>query len=391
MSQQLINLSQDLKKLREEGYEITVCGGHLLAHHIPYVNSQKQIAYGTLVTPLTLSGNKTARPDTHVIHFSGDHPCNKDGSIIVQIQHASQSQQLHERIVVNHSFSNKPANGYANYYDKIQRYADIISSPAKSLDNTVSEKTFIVNDLNDEECVFQYTDTNSSRAKINLINSKFKNQKIGIIGLGGTGAYVLDLISKTPVAEIHLFDGDIFMQHNAFRSPGAASLDQLKKLFAKVDYYADRYTKIHKYIIPHRQYITAANINELSEMSYVFICIDKNSVRKMVMATLLKLNIPFIDVGIGVEIVDDFLIGAVRVTAATQMKNDHLPNRVATEDAEEDDYSSNIQIADLNMLNAAMAVIKWKKMCSFYQDLINYHNSIYTINAAQLTTTDFTV
>ncbi|WP_318271316.1 ThiF family adenylyltransferase [Sphingobacterium cellulitidis] len=46
---------------------------------------------------------------------------------------------------------------------------------------------------------------------------KLERQKIAIIGLGGTGAYILDMVAKTPVKEIHLFDGDSFDQHNAFR------------------------------------------------------------------------------------------------------------------------------------------------------------------------------
>ena len=36
---------------------------------------------------------------------------------------------------------------------------------------------------------------------------------------------------------------------------------------------------------------------------------------------------------------------------------------------EDDEYATNIQIADLNALNALMAVIKWKKLSGFYQDL----------------------
>ena len=33
----------------------------------------------------------------------------------------------------------------------------------------------------------------------------------------------------------------------------------------------------------------------------------------------------------------------------------------------DDDYNRNIQIADLNALNAAFAVIKWKKLFGFYR------------------------
>lgn len=54
------------------------------------------------------------------------------------------------------------------------------------------------------------------RANINFINDKFKGMRIGIIGLGGTGSY-LDLVAKTPVDEILLFDDDEFLLHNAFR------------------------------------------------------------------------------------------------------------------------------------------------------------------------------
>jgi hypothetical protein len=39
------------------------------------------------------------------------------------------------------------------------------------------------------------------------------------------------------------------------------------------------------------------------------------------------------------------------------------------EDDCEDDHGTNIQIAELNALNAVFAVIKWKKECGFYADL----------------------
>src|ERR1035437_945745 len=204
MSQQLISHSPDLKRLRDEGYEIEIKGGYLLVHHIPYLNNMKEIKYGVLVSELTLSSNTlTSKPNTHVIFFIGEYPCNKDGTIIAPIQHASQNKTLHEGITINHSFSNKPPNGYSDYYHKVTRYTDIISAPAKSIDHTVSEITNKLIPDNDPQSVFNYLDTNSSRANLNLITSKFNDQKIAIVGLGGTGAYILDLIAKTPVKEIH--------------------------------------------------------------------------------------------------------------------------------------------------------------------------------------------
>lgn len=390
MLQQLINHSPDLKRLQDEGYELEVKGGYLLIHHIPYVTHLREVKYGILVSELSLANSqRTIKPSTHVINFIGEYPCNADGSIINAIQHSNQ-QNLGHGIVINFSFSNKPQNGYADYYEKISTYGTIISSPAKSIDPLVTEKTFRIRENEIDTDVFQYIDTNSGRAKINLINEKVKGQKIAIIGLGGTGAYILDLLSKTPLSEIHIYDGDVFSQHNAFRSPGAAGKEDLDTVPSKVDYYFNQYSKIHQKITAHHNYVSKDNMKELSTMSFVFICIDNDVSRKLIIQFLLKSNIPFIDVGLGVNAVDDTLIGTVRVTTGTHEKNNHLVDRIPFVDEGNNDYNTNIQIAELNCLNAVLAVIKWKKMCGFYQDLREEHHSTYSINVNQLTSDEVT-
>ena len=394
MSQQLINHSPDLKRLRDEGYHVEVRGGYLVIRHIPYVNSALEVKHGTMVSKLTLaSNNLTTRPETHVMYFIGEHPHNADGTIISGIVHSSQNQTLAEGISTNHSFSNKPPNGYENYYEQVKRYAEIISNQAKALDENVTATPFNIVIDEDIESVFQYMDTNSSRANINMLNAKFKNQKIAIIGLGGTGAYILDMVAKTQVKEIHLFDGDVFLLHNAFRSPGAASNEILETKPKKVNYYHSLYSKMHKYIIEHDCYITDENLSELKEMSYVFICVDRNDARKAIIDYLLSVGVPFIDVGLGVNVIegeDECLIGTVRTTVGTAAKNDHLANRVPTGVNDNNEYGTNIQVADLNNLNAVMAVIKWKKLSGFYQDLENEHHFTYSINVAQLLNEDLT-
>ena len=50
--------------------------------------------------------------------------------------------------------------------------------------------------------------------------------------------------------------------------------------------------------------------------------------------------------------------------------------------------SSNIQVADLNALNAVMAVIKWKKIRGFYRDLEHEHHSTYTTDGNMLLNSD---
>ena len=80
MSQRPISLSGDLKHLRDEGYQLEIRSAHLLMHGVPYVNSRREVTRGILVTNLTLAGDATRPPGTHIAHFIGEHPCNADGT-----------------------------------------------------------------------------------------------------------------------------------------------------------------------------------------------------------------------------------------------------------------------------------------------------------------------
>ncbi len=387
MSQELINLNSDLKKLRDQGYEVEIKATYLLIHEVPYVNAQKEIRRGTLISTLQLAGDQTVRPTDHVALFSGEHPCNKNGAEIAQIKHSTQNQTLAPGLVAMHSFSNKPPNGYENYFDKMTRYVDIISAPAESLDPGISAKTFRVLESHTEESPFNYLDTASSRAGIKVIGDKLVDLRIGIVGLGGTGSYILDLVAKTPVSEIHLFDGDSFYSHNAFRSPGAASLDVLRKAPKKVQYYADIYGQMHRRIVAHDVFLNSSNTDHLQGLNFAFLCLDKNEVKRPIVEYLEQCGTPFIDVGIDVIALDDLqvLIGDIRVTTSTPSQRDHFRRRVSFADGEDGgEYDRNIQIAELNALNAALAVVKWKKLMGFYQDLEKEHHSTYSLNVNML-------
>ncbi|MCO6763612.1 ThiF family adenylyltransferase, partial [Streptomyces sp. EL5] len=83
----------------------------------------------------------------------------------------------------------------------------ILSGQAQAIDKDVTAKTFAPFRSDAEETVFAYTDTASARAGIGAPTERFKGLKVAVVGLGGTGAYILDQVAKTPVAEIHLFAG----------------------------------------------------------------------------------------------------------------------------------------------------------------------------------------
>ena len=386
MSQQLISRSPDLKRLRDEGYDIKVQSGYLLINDVPYVNSKKEVNRGVLVSTLTLAGDVTTRPDNHVMYFAGDHPCNQDGSEIVQIKHGGRTTL--GDITVDHSFSAKPTSGYyEDYYAKVTTYVAILSGRAQAIDPEVTAKTFPVVEPSAEESVFNYIDTASSRAEITAVTKKLALERIAIVGLGGTGSYVLDLVAKTPVKGIHVFDADEFLQHNAFRAPGAPSVDELKEKPHKVTYFAKQYSRMHRGIIAHPINIDGTNVDQLAGMDFVFLCMEGGE-KKLIVQKLGEAKIPFVDVGMGLYMVDEALAGILRVTTSTPARPENGSRIPFSDGNGKNEYDQNIQIAELNALNATLAVIKWKKLFGFYLDLDQEHHSTYTIDGNTLMNED---
>ena len=382
MSQELINHSDDLKKLQNEGYEIDVKSGYGIVSHIPYLKANGEIDYGTLVSKIAFEGDKAKYNGDHVIYFSGDQPCNADGTEIKQIKH-SVSNSILAGINVKRSFSNKPDENYKDYYEKFVNYINIISSRAIDKDNSVTAKTF-KKVVTEEESVFQYIDTNSSRAGIDNCNRKMLDKKIAIIGLGGTGAYILDLVSKTNVKEIHLIDGDVFCQHNAFRSPGAASKEIFTKNLSKVSYFKEIYQNMHKNIIEHDIFINEENVNILEDMDFVFISIDSGIARNLIVDYLVSEKIPFIDTGIGLQNINDTINGLIRTTVFDKNNYDRISTYIDFDEDGDDVYNTNIQIAECNALNATIAVIEWKKYFNIYENANSKCQNVYSIEMGEI-------
>lgn len=84
----------------------------------------------------------------------GEHPCHNDGSILTSIKHSEVNQKLYDDIDLNFMFSNKPQNGYDNHYEKVIRYIELITAPAKSIDKNSSAATFKVIECVEEHSIF---------------------------------------------------------------------------------------------------------------------------------------------------------------------------------------------------------------------------------------------
>lgn len=388
MSRRPIDRSPPLKRLRDDGHDVDVVTGYLVVRDVPYLDDKRQVRRGVLFAPLEVVNDIAKPPEDHQVKWYGDHPCNEDGSKIMGLG----DSWLNPAVKIdgmdvqwNFSCKPKPADRYNDFHHKMTHYVSKISGPAQVIDPDATALTFKPYAPDEDDSVFLYEDTASSRADIVAISMKLKPLKVGIVGLGGTGSYVLDYLAKTHIREIHLFDGDEFVQHNAFRAPGAPSGEELEECLPKVEFHARTYSKMRRGIIPHAVKMTPENLNLLDGLDFVFLCMEGTGKRPIV-EKLEAMKIPFVDVGMGLTVHGESLRGQLRTTTSTPGKRNHVyeKNRIAFMTAEEvNEYDKNIQVVELNAVNAGLAVIKFKKLFGFYDDDNHEHFSVFVVAASE--------
>lgn len=399
MSQRRISLSSDLSRLRADGYDVSEEHGHLVMRDVPYVNPQREVKRCTLIDILNVTGDDVGRPPDHTMWAGGERPCDQHGIVLERIfaQPDDHNREIVPGVSVNWRLSAKAmADGNqrvedTEYHAKFLRYVEVLSAPAKLIDANATAQTFpVVTPDAGDNSIFKYIDTASARAGIVAISQKLELGRVAIVGLGGSGSYILDLVAKTPVREIHIFDPDVFSQHNAFRFPGAASVDDLKAKPSKVAYLSEVYGKMRSGIVPHPEGIATANVGELARMNFVFLALDGGDAKRLAVETLRRAGIPFVECGMGLYQVDQKLAGVLRLTTGTETKQDHLNANIPYSDGNvNNEYAQNLQIADLNALSAALAVIRWKKLFGFYNDLDREHHSTYTVDGNALSNGEY--
>lgn len=381
MSPPPIALESDIERLREEGFDVEVRGAYLLVKAVPYVDAQRNVRRGILISGL--ERNEFGVPQSHVAYWTGTHPCHSNGAQISAFFNPSQAQSLGDGIQADHTFSAKAA--YRDFHHKMSTYIARIEGEAQVIDPSANARTFPVRVADSTETVFKYMDWASTRANLGAYNDKLAHLRVGIVGVGGTGAYVLDLLAKSRVRELHLFDGDRFKQHNAFRAPGAASLEDLAGAPPKVAHWADVYGRMRNGVVPHPQMLEADDLSALDVLDFVFLCLDAGGPKRAVVDHLEQTGKPFIEVGMGVVRGDAGLTGLVRVVTSTQDDRDRARAHMSFSEGEtEDEYSTNIQIVELNALSAALAVIRFKKLFGFYADSANDYYEGYSIRSGDL-------
>jgi hypothetical protein len=381
--QKLVSHNDDIRRLVEKGFAVGFDSNCLIVRDIPYLDSERKLHIGAMVAKLVFVDQERVVQDDHQIFFAGGVPHGLEGQPIPNLAGGPYQLPLSEAakdVVVERSFSNKPkvAQKFTDFFEKIESYVTIISGPAIELHGTSPYTFRSVEDV-PADSVFKFHDTLTSRAEITDLSAKFKDDVIAIIGLGGTGAYVLDFIVKTPVRGIRAFDLDAYHVHNAFRSPGRLQTEELGR--PKAEVFHARYDNFRTGLTFHPKFVDASSGDDFEGVTFAFVCVDKGSSRAGIFDLLLARQIPFIDVGMGLKRKQDKLNGMTRATYYSAQDGESVRAKGLAElkDQPEDLYRANIQIGELNALNASLAVIRFKQLRDFYFEEIPYYHLLFEV------------
>jgi len=364
---------------------VALLDGTLVISHVPYVRAAGNVGFGDLLVPLAMEGGRVVAPREHQAWWTGGAPKETDGAPLngISVHHAGRS------CVAGHASAMMlcgriRGREFRDYLEFVSTYVALLGAPAVALDPRVTARSSrrpvpVATDTGP----FAYVDTASSRAALGALNATVKGRTVGIVGLGGTGSYVLDLVSKCGLDAIHLFDDDVLEQHSAFRAPGAATIHDLRARRRKVDHFAAVYRGIHRRVVPHAVRMDARTAPLLDPLDFVFLCIDDAAAKPPIMNRLAERGIAYVDAGMGLYASDRGIGGAIRTTLV-EPGDDTMAALVPTAGDSEGVYATNIQTCELNALNAALAVIAWKRRCGFYGANRSDGNSVFVVEDGRL-------
>lgn len=392
MFQRLVSRNSDLARLVDKGYAVGFDANHLIVRDIPYLDVNGDLCWGAIVSKLVFVDQERVQQDDHQVFFAGGVPHELTGAPIANLGGGPVNVSLGdsaEDVKIERSFSNKPLVngvlvGFDDFFSKIESYVRIISGPAMAKYDVTPLTHRVATDFA-EDGIFKFRDTLTSRAEIPKLASRLENDVIAIIGLGGTGSYVLDYMVKTRVKEIRGFDGDDFHVHNAFRAPGR-TLDSGEFGTAKAAVLQDRYENLRHGLSLSKIFINETSRAEIDGVTFAFVCVDKGPSRAKIFDLLIEAGIPFVDVGMGLKKKPQGLSGAIRLTEFSPDKAADVRAKQFAAEAEEPEniYRTNIQISELNALNAALAVIRYKQMRGFYRDDIPAYHHIFNVSEMKM-------
>lgn len=365
-------LSPHVQRLRDEGYAVNIFQDkYIVVDNVPYVTETGGVARGSIISAYYYKDGKENLGD-HTVLFTGSVPYTAKGESLETAMVADKNvvEVAGLRALCRFSYkSSRLEEMLANSYNKLTHYIRKLQGYANVIDSTASASAKGSIAVRQERSVFFYPNTAIARAGLDAYEEKLKLPKVAIIGLGGTGSYILDAMAKTPVEEIHLYDDDFIEPATVYRMPAALTYEDAHKKVLKTEHHKEVYSRMRTGIVSHPTRINQANVHELDDCKFVFISVDDGPSRGLIARHLVEKGIPFVDTGMGVNTVPETtkLISRLRVTSIDS-ESKALIDTLPIADDKDDAVYNNIQVVELNAMNAMLAVIVYKQKIGFYPE-----------------------
>src|SRR5579863_2684401 len=268
-------LSPDVQLLVDEGYSVTIDGQYIIVDDVPYVSAAGVISRAAIISAYQVKDGKAQVID-HTVWFTGSVPCTPTGESLASVLVADTNQTLvaGRQALCRFSYKSERSDTLENFYNKLTHYARKLQGYVNVIDPTASATGRGSISVRQVRSVFFYPDTAIARAGLDAYEDKLKVARVAIVGLGGTGSYILDALAKTPVEQVHLYDDDIIEPATVYRMPGALNFEQAHQQMRKTDHLKEVYSRMRTGIESHPLRIGQDNVHELDECKFVFIAVD---------------------------------------------------------------------------------------------------------------------
>jgi len=186
-------------------------------------------------------------------------------------------------------------------------------------------------------------------------------ERVAIIGLGGVGAWIADIVVKADPREVHGWDHDCIEPKNILRMPGGIDPNVWIGR-PKASWFQKTYSLIHTNVHGHNAKVQSENLQEVIEgITFAFVAVDEADDRMMVCDALANAGIPFVVAGLSPVRKDKRVKVSIRIVTAhigVPSWREAIPQ---VGQAGQDDYGS-LDLPDVYSVTASWAIQSWRKM-----------------------------
>lgn len=342
----------------KRGWHVGVSADHVMVSSVPYRQQDGasgicQVKVWTHEDGRTMKAPPNGGSATHTARLegvSGGKAYHANGEPVGNV---IWTDDTHECVI-----SIKLDSGnYADAWHALLVYCSIVAAAAQAGGDQERQRI---------DRVFQFEILGENTPDIREWQDKAGGQKIGIVGLGGVGLWLLDLMSKTDVGEIRIWDGDRIEGRNLVRAPGWAGQDAIGK--NKAEYFGQLYSQFRTGISSFPEYLDPNGPSDLFDgLDFVFIAIDNMETRSALCERLERTGVPFVDVGMGVERNQGEVRGSLQVFFSGRDAGRWRIGIPTVTGVGDQEYHL-LQLADLAALNASLAVGVWRRHIEQYAE-----------------------